>query len=158
LEVLSQLVDRSLVQAEESADLIRYRLLETMRQYASDRLVESGEAIAARDRHLAHYESDGAQMARREAELGEGRAMALVDLDYERAVALLEESVALALAADDRRTAAASLFFLGFHEGNHGHLDAAEEHLRESIGLHRPRVDGPEVARASCGLAMVSAM
>ena len=33
----------------------RYRLLETIRQYARDRLLESGEAPMVRDRHLRHY-------------------------------------------------------------------------------------------------------
>src|SRR5205823_3410739 len=33
----------------------RYRLLETLRQYAAERLAEAGEAAARRDRHLAHY-------------------------------------------------------------------------------------------------------
>ena len=34
---------------------MRYRMLETVRQYAHARLVESGEAEAVRSRHLAYY-------------------------------------------------------------------------------------------------------
>src|SRR5262249_50145224 len=34
---------------------VRYRLLETIREYARERLLESGEAERARDRHLAHF-------------------------------------------------------------------------------------------------------
>jgi non-specific serine/threonine protein kinase len=44
LDLLAQLVDKSLVIAEELRGAVRYRLLETIRQYARDRLPEAGEA------------------------------------------------------------------------------------------------------------------
>jgi predicted ATPase/DNA-binding NarL/FixJ family response regulator len=53
LSALRRLVDKSLVIAEERDGEARYRLLETIREYAADRLVEAGEAAATRDRHLA---------------------------------------------------------------------------------------------------------
>jgi len=52
---LAQLVDKSLVVAEEQAGVTRYRLLETMRQYAAEKLEAAGEAAAARGRHLDWY-------------------------------------------------------------------------------------------------------
>ncbi len=63
LELLSRLVDRSLVQVEEAAAEARYRLLETIRQYGRDRLAECGpdgladssEEAAVRTRHLDFY-------------------------------------------------------------------------------------------------------
>jgi predicted ATPase/DNA-binding CsgD family transcriptional regulator len=55
LDALGRLVDKSLVVAEERDGEARYRLLETIRQYAADRLVEAGEAAAAWDRHLAWF-------------------------------------------------------------------------------------------------------
>ncbi|MGE5264534.1 MAG: ATP-binding protein, partial [Acidobacteriota bacterium] len=56
LDLLSHLVDKSLVVVEESdAEGARYRLLETIRQYARDKLLESGESVRVRDRHLAFY-------------------------------------------------------------------------------------------------------
>lgn len=55
LDLLAGLVDRSLVQVTEAADPARYRLLETIRQYANDRLMESGEADSVRARHLGYY-------------------------------------------------------------------------------------------------------
>jgi predicted ATPase/DNA-binding CsgD family transcriptional regulator len=51
---LSQLVDKSLVIAE-CVPTTRYRLLETMRQYAIERLNTAGEADAVRGRHRDHY-------------------------------------------------------------------------------------------------------
>lgn len=50
LDLLSALVDKSLVLAEESeADGIRYRMLETLRQYAAERLAESDGDRGARE-------------------------------------------------------------------------------------------------------------
>jgi predicted ATPase/class 3 adenylate cyclase/DNA-binding CsgD family transcriptional regulator len=51
LDLLASLVDKSLVVAEERADAVRYRLLETVRQYALERLLDSDEAEGVRDRH-----------------------------------------------------------------------------------------------------------
>jgi predicted ATPase/DNA-binding CsgD family transcriptional regulator len=55
LGALGRLVDKSLVVAEHRDGEARYRLLETIRQYADGRLHEAAEAEAARDRHLDHY-------------------------------------------------------------------------------------------------------
>ena len=51
LDLLSSLVDKSMALAETQAGATRYRLLETVRQYARERLQESGETDAVRARH-----------------------------------------------------------------------------------------------------------
>ena len=55
LDVLVALVDKSLVLAEERGGSSRYRLLETVRQYARDRLLERGDGDRWRDRHAEHF-------------------------------------------------------------------------------------------------------
>jgi predicted ATPase len=55
LDQLSLLVDKSLVVAETASGRTRYRLLETVRQYALEKLGESGEADEVRTRHRDHY-------------------------------------------------------------------------------------------------------
>ena len=57
LALLTALHDKSLlvVDREVSGDRPRYRMLETVRQYALDRLNECGEGEIARERHVAHY-------------------------------------------------------------------------------------------------------
>lgn len=55
LDLLTQLVDKSLVVAEIRGGEARYGLLETVRQYARDRLMESGDAADARARHGGWY-------------------------------------------------------------------------------------------------------
>ena len=56
---LTLLVDKSLVVAEVAGDRTRFRLLETVRHYAMEKLRESGEADAVRARHRDHYTADG---------------------------------------------------------------------------------------------------
>jgi hypothetical protein len=56
------LVDRSIVLAEPSADGIRYRLLETLRQFGETQLLDNNMIDAVRLRH-AHWFADFAQMA-----------------------------------------------------------------------------------------------
>jgi len=51
LELVGRLVDASLVVPEQRDGSSRYRLLETVRQYAAERLEESGGADDARQRH-----------------------------------------------------------------------------------------------------------
>jgi predicted ATPase/class 3 adenylate cyclase/DNA-binding CsgD family transcriptional regulator len=55
LDELSLLVDKSLVVVEEGRRETRYRLLETIRQYAQEKLAASGEGDAVRGRHRDHY-------------------------------------------------------------------------------------------------------
>jgi predicted ATPase/class 3 adenylate cyclase/DNA-binding CsgD family transcriptional regulator len=55
LDQLTLLVDKSLVAADDTGGRTRYRLLETVRQYALEKLGESGEADAVRTRHRDHY-------------------------------------------------------------------------------------------------------
>lgn len=55
LELLPNLVDKSLVVADEADGEVRYRLLETLRQFARDRLDEEGDAETWRERHARHY-------------------------------------------------------------------------------------------------------
>jgi len=55
LDLLSRLVDKSLVVMEEKSGEARYRLLETIRQYAQDKLQEFGEAANLRRNHRDWY-------------------------------------------------------------------------------------------------------
>jgi len=55
LDVLSRLIDQSLVQVVDSPSLPRYRLLGTVRQYALRKLEAAGELQVALGRHARHY-------------------------------------------------------------------------------------------------------
>ncbi|MES4905569.1 MULTISPECIES: BTAD domain-containing putative transcriptional regulator [unclassified Streptomyces] len=106
LDILSSLVDKSLVLAvPEGRDGMRYRLLETIAEYAAQRLAEAGEREAVERRHLTVYRElvrigdpllRGPRQAhwleRFEAEHDNARAA------LRRAVELREEQEALCLA------------------------------------------------------------
>src|SRR5436190_3379561 len=55
LDVLASLVDKSLVIMESMEGEARYRLLETLRQYARERLAEANEATDLRRRHATFF-------------------------------------------------------------------------------------------------------
>lgn len=53
--LLASLVERSLVVAEPLGEEMRYRMLETLRAYAADRLAATGGALAISERHANYY-------------------------------------------------------------------------------------------------------
>ena len=56
MDLLSQLVDKSLVTiVHDQSGEVRYRMLETIRHYAQERLAEAGDADIARLRHAEFY-------------------------------------------------------------------------------------------------------
>jgi non-specific serine/threonine protein kinase len=55
LDLLAHLFDKSLVSVVEYEGETRYRLLETLRQYARERLTESGEAEDLREAHARYF-------------------------------------------------------------------------------------------------------
>lgn len=106
LDQLTLLVDKSLVVVEDTRRRTRYRLLETVRQYAQEKLFESREGDDARVRHCDHY---AALAARLSAATGDGHEQRIDDADAEidnlrAAFAWSRESadtgLALTLAAD----------------------------------------------------------
>jgi predicted ATPase/class 3 adenylate cyclase len=64
IDVVASLVDKSLVQVDRTHAETRYEMLETIRQYAQERLVQSGEAEQVRARH-ARWFADYARRAGR---------------------------------------------------------------------------------------------
>jgi non-specific serine/threonine protein kinase len=55
LELLARLTEHSLVTVSTDAEGTRYGMLEPVRQYALERLEESGESTVARERHAARF-------------------------------------------------------------------------------------------------------
>jgi predicted ATPase/class 3 adenylate cyclase/tetratricopeptide (TPR) repeat protein len=55
LDLLTHLVDKSLIVPDEKADEPRYRMLETIRQYSREKLVDANEVEQIGDRHLTFF-------------------------------------------------------------------------------------------------------
>jgi predicted ATPase/class 3 adenylate cyclase/DNA-binding CsgD family transcriptional regulator len=102
-DLLLQLVDRSLVQAEERGG--RYRMLETVRHYALRRLLDAGEADAVRHRHLAHLVSLIERTQPLVEEGGTAAGLDRLELDADNIRAALDWSVAAGRAVDGLRLA-----------------------------------------------------
>ncbi|MEV4866492.1 AfsR/SARP family transcriptional regulator [Streptomyces ossamyceticus] len=95
LEALGSLVDRSLVVAAPTANGgMRYRLLETVAEYAGERLAETGTRPAAERAHRTYYR----ELARTTDPLlrgpGQRRANELLELEYENLRTALRHAVA----------------------------------------------------------------
>jgi predicted ATPase/class 3 adenylate cyclase/DNA-binding CsgD family transcriptional regulator len=80
LDQISLLVDKSLVVAQDSGGATRYRMLETVRQYALEKLSESGESGDVRGRHRDHYTAMAAVF---DAPAGAGHLQHLVQAELE---------------------------------------------------------------------------
>ena len=96
LPALDSLVDKSLVVVEELHGESRFRLLETIRHYASQRLDDAGELAATRDRHLDYVLAVAEST---ESELDRDKDAWCARLEPERDN--LRAALAWGLAADD---------------------------------------------------------
>jgi predicted ATPase len=115
LDTLQSLVDKNLARAEEG----RFRMLETIREYALERLEDSGEADELRRRHALHYLvlAEGA-----EPELTGAKqqiAFARLAADYENMRAALEWYATTPRAAEQGLRLASSLVLFWFIRGHY---------------------------------------
>ena len=55
LDLMTHLVDKSLINVEHNAGESRYHRLETIRQYAREKLSDTDEVASLRDKHLAYF-------------------------------------------------------------------------------------------------------
>ena len=133
LELLGRLVDKSMVQLETAGGGARYRLLETVRDFARVKLVESGEADAARRRHAALFL---ALAERAEPELRGPRQASWLDrleAEHDNFWAALEWSLGQQTGDTGLRLAAA---LVGYWHGR-GYLTEGREWLERAIRLGR---------------------
>jgi predicted ATPase/DNA-binding CsgD family transcriptional regulator len=146
------LVDHSLVQRESGAgDEPRYRMLESIREYALDRLAASGEEEARRHRHAAYFLqlaeklAPGYEGGRRPSGTLDGLVGGLSWLEAEH------ENLRAALHwIDQRGTPEESLRLasaLGWFWHLHGYLSEGRQSLRQA--LERPAAEHRTLSRAN---------
>ncbi len=145
LDVLGRLVDKSLVivEPESTTGETRYRLLETIRQYALEKLVEIGEALAIRDQHLGYYL---ALAEKSEPNIFGSESAAWyrrLDKELDNIRAAIEWSTNMGK-ADSALRIAGSLVYFWFAHG----LVASEWHDRVQQALARPEGRERTLARA----------
>ena len=139
LDLLSRLVDKSLVLVEHG-DEDRYRLLETIRLYAGQRLADAGEAPAARDRHLGCLLdlAEGSEPAIAFAE--SGAVLARLAREHDNFRAAMDWADASGAHESFLRLATALTLFWELH----GHMQGAGRWFARALA----RDDGPSAVRA----------
>ena len=102
-ELLAALTDRSMLSADRTGPHVRWRLLETLRQYGEEKLDQRGETAPLRDRHLAHFVTAAAAAHRAYT----GRKAAEGVAAFESAWDNLRAALGWALATGDTASAVA---------------------------------------------------
>ncbi len=144
IDIVTRLVARSLVIADDNASGTRFRLLETIRQYGEQRLVEWNEFESLRGRH-AQYFADLAEQAA-------GHFYGPEQLRCARLINVERDNIRSALAAAiDTNDAALAVRLVANHPHHHGYGGMGEV---SEMPASRVVVDLPD-ARAEPGYPRV---
>ncbi len=126
LELLNQLVNKSLVMTEERNAEIRYYLLETIRQYAEDLLTISTESNEMRNRHLNYFLGLAEEAERYLTGPDQLNWLNLLEIDHNNLRAALEWSLHSSTDESAVRIVAA----LGQFWWVHNHFEEGQEWIR----------------------------
>jgi predicted ATPase/DNA-binding CsgD family transcriptional regulator len=129
LTALARLVDKSLVVVEEREGEARYRLLETIRQYAVGKLATAGEREAASERHLDHFLALAESTAPELEGPDQDASLDRVEVEHDNFRAALDWGLAVADPERGRRLAA-SLVWLWY---KHGHGDEGLDFIQRAL-------------------------
>ncbi len=148
---LSSLVNKSLVVAETLKwEAARYRMLETIRQYARDRLLESGESEAIRNRHLDYFLKFAEEVEPQLHGPDQVEWLDRLDNDHDNLRAALEWSLGGGRVEKGLRLAAALLWFWEMR------TYWTEARQRVKTLLNQPEAAPRTLARANALLVVVS--
>jgi predicted ATPase/DNA-binding CsgD family transcriptional regulator len=147
---LSRLVDKSLVIADIRGEGTRYRMLETIRQYAAGKLAGAGEEEHIRERHLAFLSQEVERLTPLLAR-DKDAWRAAVEVEQENLLAALEFGLRSADPEPARRLAAGLPWL--WAENRHGLTGLAL--LHKAVDL-RPDARDALQARLLTGLALVA--
>lgn len=139
VDLLGSLVDKSLVGTERGPENLRYRLLETIRQFASERLVEAAdEATAVNAAHCAHFVSVADQAATHLTGPEQGAWLRRLDTDQANLWRAAEYAACVPGGASDLLRLAAVLrrYWISRHAG-----EAMAGLLRPVLGRPEARAD-----------------
>jgi predicted ATPase/DNA-binding SARP family transcriptional activator len=157
LDAVQGLVDQSLLSVREAAGGVRYRMLETVREFGRLQLAragEDGEARAARRAWATAYAE------RHRAGLSDRDQFATIDAIAVEEVNLADE-LRDALADGDRRALVELLSVLGLFwtiRGEHGRLVALTAAVADAVRDWHPPPELEDTARAALVMTMMGAM
>jgi hypothetical protein len=130
LPLLDRLIGSSLVTLDDSSDgATRFRLLETIREYAQKKLIAAGEEEQARDRHLAYFAALTARPGRDPQSQEFHSWLAALDADQENLRAALDWTHSQRMAEKELRLAVA----LGPFWRHRGHYSEGRRRLAAAL-------------------------
>jgi predicted ATPase len=153
LDLLTRLADKSLVIVEQGgASEARYTMLETVRQYSVERLVEAGESQPVRERHLRYF-----------MELGEQAYADKFTREEYWGTRLTTELDNIRAAASFARNLDAEVYvtFIGsfvYYLWGRSYIQEGRTYLEDALGMVSPEPFRRSYARALRGQAMFAAV
>lgn len=133
LEHLASLLDKSMLMREVKGDEIRFKMLETIREYACERLRASGEEETLRQRHINYYLSL-AEAAQPELETAQSQAW-ITRLEKEHGN--LRAALQWALGRENQKEIALSLATaLGVFWKSRGYWEEGRRWLEAALAYH----------------------
>jgi predicted ATPase/DNA-binding CsgD family transcriptional regulator len=163
IDLLTQLVSKSLVVAErKTGDQVRYRMLEPIRQFAWQLVVEAGEADSLQTRHLDYFLSLAEQAEPKLYGATTADWLARLDSEHDNLRAALERSQAAGAGKDKDLRLAGVLYRFWLLRGHHfegrryleavlSRHDATERSLPRALALLAVAgliLEPPEIFRA----------
>ena len=146
VDILSQLIDKSLVHiVDADGAMLRYRLLETVRQYAHQKLLAADDASPALTQHADHYLRLVEGIEPRLNTSARPHWLAVLDREHANLRMALERT-SHGAAPDLLCRLASALFWFWFHRG---HWREGRTFLSAAIG--RDQAPTPSRARALLG-------
>ena len=140
--LLIALIEKSLVVADEDGD--RYRMLETVREYAREKLTESGSGETVRERHCDYFLALAEEAAPKLSGAEQVDWLQRLEVEHDNLRSAMELSaVAAGTAAGLRLCGALQRFWI-----THGHFSEAREYCVRALGKERSRARTPEREKA----------
>ncbi len=134
LDLLPQLVNKSLVAVEDEGGEPRYRLLETVRQYARDKLLELGDTEATRGAHFDYFYGLAQEAAPKLRRAGAAAWVTKLQLEYDNLRAAMRWGLEERLADVLRMVPLLSYFW-----NRIGYEEEARNLIREALQLGAAR-------------------
>ncbi len=128
LDLLPQLVNKSLIAVDNEAEEPRYRLLETVRQYARDKLLESGGAGPVRNAHFDYFLRLAEQAEPRLRSRGAGALVMKLDIEHDNLRSAMQWGLEERL--DD---VLRMVTMLGYFWNRRGYEEEARNTIREAL-------------------------
>ena len=137
LDGLMALADQSLVRVEETDGEARFRMLDTIREFAAERLTESGQSMEIEQRHTTAFVELAERVAPQLASPDQRRWLGRLERDHDNIRAVLDRSTA----AGDGPTAIRLGFAMWRYWQKRGHLAEARRRLEAIAAAPWSRAD-----------------